>query len=180
MNKRFKRHFVGKPISLSTKIVGKIDLRVGLILLITGLVVIHLVFFADYLPFVLRATIALMLIVVAVTLALVPFRGTTFERSLLERLPEKMGAKQFLHQTAEQMKRKPVKQLEAPKAQPKQSKPDDDGRGRDFDGSGVLVLDSPLFGVLVFVFITLLTIAGLLIYSGKAGPIGVISGFGSR
>jgi len=177
MNKRFKRLFVGKPITLSSKVVGKIDLRGALILLVTGLIAIHLVFFADYLPFVLRATLALMLIVVAVTIGFVPFRGTTFERALLERLPERMGDKQFLHQTAEQMRRKPVKQIETP--QPGQKpKADDDGRAQGYDGSGVLALDSPLFGVLVFVFMCLLTLAGILIYAGHTGPVGVMAGLG--
>ena len=165
--RNIKRVFLGKPISLEPKAVGKINFRQGLIFIAAAFICVNLIFFAEALWFPIRMVLAVFIGVGLITIAIVPFRGTTFERAILEMLGEMIGHKQYLHQTAEP--------IEPDLSKPAGKKPeaDETGRRRGYVSGGAIALDYPNFGTLLFVFMCLISIASFMLYASRGSLPGV-------
>ena len=165
MNRRNHRPiFLGKPISLSFKAIGSLDLRQVILVLAAVLQAVMLVFYVEWLPFALRLTLALFVGLGLLIIATVPIRGTTFERALAEMLVERFGPKQYLHQTAEEQTR--PQEGDATDADTTAADAADKRahqRYRHVD----TVWAAPNFGVLLATFCTLLFVASLLAYATR-------------
>ena len=151
------------------KAVGKINFRQGLLFIVAAFICLNLIFFAETIWFPIRLTLAVFIGVGLITIAIVPFRGTTFERAIFEMLGEMIGHKQYLHQTAEPIEPDPPK--------PAGKKPetnDDAGRRQDYVSGGAIALDYPNFGTLLFVFMCLISLASFMLYASRGSLPGVM------
>jgi hypothetical protein len=166
--RNIKRVFLGKPITLEPKAVGKINFRQGLIFIVAAIICLNLIFFVETIWFPIRLTLAIFIGVGLITIAIVPFRGTTFERAIFEMVGEMIGNKQYLHQTAE-----PI-EPDLPKPTREKPKTEDETKRRHgYVSGGGLALDYPNFGTLLFVFMCLVSLASFMLYASRGSVPGV-------
>ena len=168
MFKRIRRIFIGRRITLDPKAVGKVNFRQILLFALAAFFSLRIVLFDRQGELSVRLTIAVFVSLILTIIAIVPFRGTTFERAILEMLGEVFGPKEYLHQTAQQIEDKTPRTKPASKktpAAPKELKP----RTPNYAGSGALTLERPNFGLLLLIFMGLVTLASALAYASRSG-----------
>ncbi len=163
---------IGPQITLTRKAIGKVDLRQGLLLLLAVAQAVWLLFYVNAIPFVVRLVIGMFGAIVLITIATQPFHGTTFERAILEMLGERFGHKRYLHQTAKGARDAQPESNSEPEMSTATNTAAKPARVR-YAGAGALVWASPNFGVLMFAFMCLVTLASCLAYATR----GDIPGF---
>ena len=165
MFKRIRRIFIGRRITLDPKAVGKVNFRQILLFALAAFFSLRIVLFERQGELSVRLTIAVFVSLILTIIAIVPFRGTTFERAILEMLGEVFGPKEYLHQTAEQIEDRRPREKPTGKAAPKEPKP----KTPKHAGSGALTLERPNFGLLLLIFMGLVTLASALAYTARSG-----------
>lgn len=173
MFNRIRRVFIGRRVTLDPKAVGKVNFRQVFLFAIAAIIAIRIVLFDRQGELSVRLTVAVFIALILVTIAIVPFRGTTFERAIFEMVSELFGPKEYLHQTAEQIEDKQPKVKPVRKPKVKQTKT----REANLDTAGALTLDRPNFGLLLLLFMGLMTVASVLTYAARSGSLSMFVGF---
>ncbi|NJM39243.1 MAG: hypothetical protein HC853_00015 [Anaerolineae bacterium] len=148
---------------------GKVNLRQVLLFAIAAFLAIRIVLFERQGDLTVRLTLAVFLSLILVIIAIVPFRGTTFERFIIEMLGEIFGPKEYLHQTAEEVDEPRTNDKPATPAKPKKTK----AKTPNYAGTGALTLERPNFGLLLALFMALITVSSALTYAARSSALPV-------